>query len=572
MYRLPKFIINLAALSMTAMFLVACGGGGTDNASSVVTGGSGTVGLFVTDNPITDGTIKAACVTYQKVEVLGDGRYTVYQGQPRTFDLLQLRDHARPLAFGDVPTGVYEKIRLTLVNDGIELKLDNDTGCDVPSRTSAYPKLPGNNKLDFVVKGGIVVQPGSSEYLEIDMDAEKAIHIVETGKNCNSNSANKNDVMEVNGTCTQFNFRSVVFVRALNKEFTGKLIRVVGTIESVNREDRSFQLCNALPGMEDSGAQTDPMTRCIRVRVSPDDSFFNAAGSPQPLADIQSAVGEQVTVNGRLWRVIKPEIPDGYQPRPGECRIWDPALPADQQSLPGACEDLWDNVQPGQYLISGDDNDYYPLVLDALTIGVGSTTLINGMVDSSPVPVSGSQDEQFGMEVGRPSPIDVVLQAGVTGGNGTRIIDQMGNPLTSAALFPPRPVKVDGVVVDSSSVLGELVVLLDDPAGLVGTTRMSGTIGSVATDGSAFVLVMDPADPDNTKVDPTLSDQSVAVPLEAKILLVDLSTGSSESLAREQLTRAAGKYINLYAVKPTSGLGDWLADTIVVIISGSSSP
>lgn len=573
----PRSLFNLIALSLTALFLVACGGGGT---ATTATGGTGTVGLFVTDNPITDGTIKAVCVTYQKVELLGDGRYTLYQGRPRTFDLLKLRDHARPLAFGDVPAGWYEKIRLTLVNDGIELKLDTNSECGDPSPTSAYPRLPGNNKLDFVVKGGFHVQPDSKTYFEIDMDAEKAIHVVETGKACRG--AGRKDTMEIDGRCTTFNFRPVVFVRALDKDFTGKLVRLQGTIESVNPEDRSFLLCDALPGMEPDGESgvasrmkyddDDRYKRCIRVRVSRDDSFFDADGVPRPLANLQDAVGEVVTVNGRLWRMIRPEIPDGYEPEPGECRIWDPALPEGQQSLPGDCHDLWDMVGEGQYLIShyDDDDEYHhALVVEALTIGIGRTTLITGTVDSSPVSVVGSDDEEFGMEAGRPDPVTIVLQAGVPGGNGTRIVDSMGNPLTSDALFPPRPITVDGVVVDSARVLGELVVLLEDPAGLAGKTRMSGTIASMQPDGSAFVLMLDPADPDNARVDSSLSDQPVTVPPEARILLVDLSAGTTEALTREQLARAEGKYINLYAVKPTSGMGDWVADTIVVFISGS---
>jgi hypothetical protein len=117
---------------------------------------------------------------------------------------------------------------------------------------------------------------------------------------------------------------------------------------------------------------------------------------------------------------------------------------------------------------------------------------------------------------------------------------------------------------------GELVVLLDEDAlGLIGTTRLSGTIASVEPDGSAFVLMLDPDDPDNTNAVPSGSDQSVIIPLEANILLVNLSEGTTEALAREQLARAAGQYINLYAVKPADGLGDWIADTIVVIIPGS---
>ena len=224
---------------------------------------------------------------------------------------------------------------------------------------------------------------------------------------------------------------------------------------------------------------------------------------------------------------------------------------------------------------SHDEGEHmYPLVIDALTIGLGETQVVEGETVTSPAAVTDSTDEEFTMDVDRQTPLAVRLQATVDDVNGTRIIDQLGNTLTRDALFPPRPVRVDGVYdPDATLMRGELVVLLDqEVSGLVGTTRLSGTVGSVASDGSSLVLVLDPADPDNSNAVPTLSDQSVTVPLEARILLVNLSEGTTEALERAQLARAEGQYINLYAVKPTDGLGDWIADTILVILPATSSP
>jgi hypothetical protein len=551
-----------------ATLLAGCGGGTTGSTDTNT--GSGTVGIFITDNPITDGTIKAVCVTYHQVEVLGNGRHTLYSGDARTFDLLTLRDHSRPIAFSTIPAGTYEKIRLTLVNDGLELKLD-DTDCHTPSRNSAYPHLPGNNKLDFVVHGGMVVAPDSKVLFEFDMDAEKAIHVVERSSgHCASNSANHSDSRDVDGSCMEFNFRPVVFLRAITRAYSGKLIRVVGYIRAVDPADRSLLLCDALPGMETM--DDDDATRCIRVRVSRDDSFFDFDGFPRPLQALQRTVGQQATVNGKLWAFIKPHIPDHHRPPPGDCRIWDPDLPAEQQSRSGDCSELWEMVEDGQHLIRHDEGEHvYPLVLDALTIGLGDTLVVEGDTVSAPVAVPDSTDEEFTMDVNRPTPLAVRLQAAVEGGNGTRIIDQRGNPLTRDALFPPRPVRVDGVYDSIETLMrGELVVLLDTEAlGLDATTRLSGTVGSVASDGSSLVLLLDPDDPDNSNAVPSLSDQSVMVPDEARILLVNLSEGTTEALERAQLARAEGQYINLYAVKPANGLGDWIADTILVIIPGS---
>ena len=177
-----------------------------------------------------------------------------------------------------------------------------------------------------------------------------------------------------------------------------------------------------------------------------------------------------------------------------------------------------------------------------------------------------------------PDPLTVLLQAGVEGGNGTRIngtriIDQRGHPLTSDALFPPRPLRVDGVV--DGLMRGELVVLLDtDAMGLTGTTRLSGIMSSVTEGGTGFILELDPSDQDNKNAVPSGSDQSVTVPPDTRILLVkvNMTDSTSESLTREQLVGAEDQYINLYAVKPVDGLGEWIADTILVIIPGSPSP
>jgi len=538
-------------------FLSGCGNGGSSG--DTANAGSGTLGIFITDGPISDGTIKAVCVTYQQVELLGNGRYTLYQGEPHTFDLLQLRDHARPLSFNTVPAGDYDKIRLTLVDHGIELKLD-DSDCGTPSEASAYPRLPGNNKLDFVVHGGIRVEPGAQVFFEFDMDAEKAVHVVATNSN-RCLHGNHMDARSIGGNCSQFNFRSVVFIRALDRDYTGKLIRLVGTIESVNADDRSLRLCNALPGMQDNN--TDG---CVRVRVSADDAFFDSDGLPRPLQALQRAVGMQATVNGKLWSLMAPAIADEDRPPAGQCRIWDPGLPADQQSPPGDCAELWALVQDGQYLISADDLDQ-PLVIDALTIGLGETLLVEGDVVSAPVAVQDSTDQAFTMDVDRPDPLAVRLQAGVDGGNGTRIIDQRGNPLSADALFPPRPVRVDGVYDNQALLMrGELVVLLDPTTmGLTDTTRLSGSIGSIEPDGSAFNLVLDADDPDNASAVPSLSDQQVQVPADARILLVNITTGNSQPLTQEELAGAAGHYVNVYAVKPADGLGSWIADTVLVI-------
>src|SRR5687768_1393732 len=47
------------------------------------------------------------------------------------------------------------------------------------------------------------------------------------------------------------------------------------------------------------------------------------------------------------------EIPPGYYPAPGTCRVWVPGVPASQQSAPAACASLQNSVPAGAVLLRG---------------------------------------------------------------------------------------------------------------------------------------------------------------------------------------------------------------------------
>jgi hypothetical protein len=113
--------------------------------------------------------------------------------------------------------------------------------------------------------------------IEIDMDAEKSIHIVERG----------------NG---QYNFRPVVFVDILDGALRGKLVLLRGVVESVASD--GFLLCRTHPISHSDGgvrsmAQEREGTRpedrddfCVDVEVDPDTSLFDEDGEPIELADV----------------------------------------------------------------------------------------------------------------------------------------------------------------------------------------------------------------------------------------------------------------------------------------------
>ena len=155
---LNKFV----AATVMVLFLAACGGGGGggDSASNTVSsGGTGSVGLLLTDGPTDD--FDAVNITVVKAELLSDsGRFTIFEGE-ETVNLLDYRDDARIFSLHpSVPAGTYEKIRLTLSNielvkceDGAVIQpIDVDT-CINTIADSDQPRLKGNNKLDLNPQG-----------------------------------------------------------------------------------------------------------------------------------------------------------------------------------------------------------------------------------------------------------------------------------------------------------------------------------------------------------------------------------------------------------------------------------
>ncbi|MGB5329649.1 MAG: DUF4382 domain-containing protein, partial [Gammaproteobacteria bacterium] len=219
-----------AAFSIIALTvaLVSCGGssggGGTTDTSQAQ--GKGTVGILLTDKPADPAMFAAIIASIIKVELMGseeNGRVELFSAPPtKEFDLLRLRNESIPLVFKDkVPAGTYCKIRLTLSELTLVLADPADlTPEDLTDNEMAHPKLPGNGKLDLVVRDCFDVVAGKVLALQLDMDAGKSIHIIEKG-----NCANKPD------KC--FNFRPVVFVDVIDKDFDSKLVRLDGVIQDV---------------------------------------------------------------------------------------------------------------------------------------------------------------------------------------------------------------------------------------------------------------------------------------------------------------------------------------------------
>jgi hypothetical protein len=387
---------KFVAATVVVLFLAACGSGGGGGGSGggggdggATSSGTGAVGVVLTDKPAELSEIDEILISITGVELFGENderKVTLYNGPARgPFDLLKLEDESRLLTFDDkVPVGTYCKIRLTLS----DLELVFNTGED-----PFHPKLPGNKKLDLNARDCFYVAPGDTVYLQLDMDA-KSIHIVETKKG------------------TSYNFRPVVFIDVINKNFPSKLIRLEeGEIRAINRDEGTLLLCNFSYGYRAKGGRDD----CVTVRIKDTAAFDNieddginetSGGNAIPL--------DELLIDGR----------EGTRP----------------VTVVGLFSQGDDVVHH-----DGDEN-YYP-VMDGLVVELGRFLTLNGRVAND------ASDTRFNMELAPDQAISVdgvlpvALQPTDPPVNGTRIMNRYGDALKTSDIIVPRPVMVDGVLM-----------------------------------------------------------------------------------------------------------------------------
>ena len=257
---------RLFALLTVAFLFAGCSGGydnGTNNSSDVLPVdtllNTGTVGLLLTDAP-TD-SLSAINIEVTEAILIGgsSGQQTIFSGN-KIINLLDLANFDQPIAFSEVEVGSYNKIRL-LINS-IEL-VDKDTG------ESTFAKLPANGKIDLLSQGGFGVFPGRTVLIEVDIDANKSIHIVHTG----------------NG---KIQFRPVIKVNIMHGGLPEKLARLEGSVAEIfDDPDGKFLLC-----------ATDNPDNCIVVNLTAGGSVFDAEGLPVSFGEL--AVEDLVVAIGRF--------------------------------------------------------------------------------------------------------------------------------------------------------------------------------------------------------------------------------------------------------------------------------
>lgn len=279
------------AFAFAIALVASLAGCGSGSSTTVATNsGTGTVVVVVTD-AATDEFLQV-WVTVTKVELLGaQGQFTLFEGR-RVFDLLSMRDDARLLSLGhEVPAGDWSKIRLhveevrllrlvaesdagTIVDCPPDVTPDPGTVCE-----SIRPKVGGNGKIDLNPRGPITVRPGELVFVQLDLDAQKSIHIVETGSE-------------------RFIFRPVVFVDLFAVR-PDRLVRIEGTIAEIDLAAQKLLVCGThlvfrANARQDEGARS----RCVDVRVGAETSIFDVDGQPAGLGDL--AVNDEIAAVGRF--------------------------------------------------------------------------------------------------------------------------------------------------------------------------------------------------------------------------------------------------------------------------------
>ena len=487
-------------VSAFSLLLLGCGGGGggTD-ATTLSPAGTGTVTLLVTDAPSDD--FNAINLTVTRAELLSDrGRIELFSGQ-KTFDLLQLATATEIFSVTDVPAGSYNKIRLTLSN--IELVLKDGS--------KQYPPLPGNGKLDLNPRGSFYVEPGTTLMIQLDMDAEKSIHVAGP----------------------RYNFRPVVFVDIVTSPMTTKLVRVTGTVQALDTVSGDFDLCRVrgqndyIDYRRDDDRNDDSRDDlCLMVDTATTDaSFFDVNGDPVTIDAL--ADGDVVTAAGRFAFSGKYAASKaGHREERGD-------------------RDGRDDDHDQADTDHDDDYDRRKMVLVAEVVWMGTYADVKGVARSE-VTSDSERGRWFQLEVlpGQGYSFDAPIATIVQG--ATRLFLGDGSPATAADVQPGVLARVDGVFQSNTDLKAALVVLRKAHV----MAQLTGTVASVADDYGSLVLMTDSG------------DRCVSVPPTARVF--ETALDADDTIVFEQRTAfdlAGGQKADVFGNEQADGC--LAADTII---------
>lgn len=529
--RISKFAAGLPALA-AALLIAACGGGNGSSSGTATdetgaappppapTSNTGTFGLLLTDKPSHE--FSEINLTVTGAVLLGDpGQQTIFDDSEGVkVNLLDLTNYTKPIGFGEVEVGSYEKIRLLIS----EVELVPMAGGD-----PIYPKLPANGKVDLLDSGGFAVFPGRTLLAEVDVEANNAIHFKQAG-----NSG-------------KWTFRPVVKVKVMDGGLPDKLARLEGIVTEKDDMAGRFVLCDL-----------DVQEVCLTVNVGEDTSLFDSDGLPTDFGSL--AVDDQVVVIGRYRHaedddgdsdsdIDSDSDSDSDMDEDGDS---DGESDSDADSDSDSDSDLGPDGDDGD---SDSDSDRIDIdvVLDALVVEIGGTaTQLKGQVVSAP------QDGQFIILVaGDEGPVEYTVELQ----DGAKFFGPDGQ-LTADAVVIGANVEVEGVIPEKASeedpdvIRGAFVFVEADE-----DEQLSGTI-------------IEPLEPETQTFYVSADSMEVCVNLleEATVLLVDseASTVTSAVGADGFDLLEVGHVVDAFGMMDTMSSGCFQADEVIVDVDAST--
>ncbi len=483
----------------------------TDPGQVGTIGGVGHVAVVLTDAPNTD--FAEINVTIKQIELLGDDEtlsYVVFQGE-KTVDLLKLKNFSEVFGLAEnVPAGTYRKIRLTLKQpNGIQLVRKNSNGDVIET---AYASQPGNGKLDLNPRGAIVVNADATTYVQLDFDASKSIHIVQTGAG-------------------NYQFRPVIFVDVITKENPGKLVRQVGYVHAMDQATHTLRLC------------TFPTSMAMQKGKDKDQVKGHGHGhghhSDNDDMQVPSSSNSNTNTGSRY---------DANEP----CVRVDTthATVYDNQGNPVTALSENESVMVVGYLTrttKADDEahyEHYRVVLDAEVIekgAIGTYQVVTGKVKEAattvavPVTVVTSPTRE----------VSAKLQV------GTKVFSRQGERLDISAIKKDVIAAVDGVWIDQATHSLRTTLVILDIAKSIGETHVSGTIKSINLVHNQMQVATATGD-----ITVLLLPNSDAFAINSGI-----GTTLSRRIELNQLVKDA--HVDIYATPNTTG--DFVVDTVIML-------
>lgn len=453
-------IFSVFILGLFFVVLGSCSSGDTAAPNtSAGTAGTGRVALLLTDAP--SDIFEEINVTAVKAELLSDsGAVTIFQGE-RTFNLLDLTD-ARIFAIREgIAAGTYSKIRLTLTQ--IEL-VDYDDQNDPAQFLKYYPKLPGNGKLDLKPDGDFDIVSGGTLTIQIDMDANKSVHIVKKG--------NKDE----------YNFRPVVFITIVTDSYEERYVKLFGNIKDLDDTDQSFKLCNTdIPVQTDDDESDENSSGCVRVTVDTTTSIFDINGMPAGFINLVE--GEPATVFGYLQQ--------------------------DKSREEAEKDDDEDDNDEKDNDDFDDERELDDLVLKAALIELGPETAFQ-KVNGTATSVVDSND-LFTMDVDPGQGFLTPLSLKVQIQDGTILINLQGEPVKRTDIDTGKLVNARGVIDISTDTLFATLIMVDTDS----STQLIGTVGANPDANCGFTLATTEG-----------VDRSIATNSETRAFLVTAGTST----------------------------------------------